>query len=323
METTPSAQRNSLLALASISCLLLGCSPNTPAPDTPPLSPAHFDTGTLSGENALAYVDRLLSISPRDAGTPGASNAAEVIFATLADLGLSPEIDQFTDSTPAGPKQFHNVICETQPLATQTIVLGSHFDTKSGITNTFQGANDSGSSTGLLLELARLLAETPPPPHINIIFAFFDGEEAMVRYSHSDGLHGSRHYAKTLSAQTNKSILAVIILDMIGDKNLNITIPKNSSRPLPAYAFEAATEHGVRSIIGSARTSILDDHVPFLDAGFPAIDLIDFSYGETGEDNSYWHTAADTRDKLSAESLEITGKITVGMLNRLIRAATQ
>jgi Zn-dependent M28 family amino/carboxypeptidase len=270
-----------------------------------------------NGEQALSNVTAFVqACTPRDAMTPGAERAAQWLRAKLIANGLTnATVETFTDKTPLGEKAFHNVVASIPGRSPKTMLLLSHFDTKSGISPTFQGANDGGSSTGLLLELARMIAASGTPRY-TIQFAFLDGEECKINFDDQDGLHGSRHLAQKLQ-QEKRDVIAVILMDMIGDRDLHIQLPHNSTGTLRACALRSADATGDRAHIALYDGAILDDHQPFLDAGFPAIDLIDFHYGSEPNENNYWHTPADTLDKLSAESLAITGRIVLEMINQL------
>jgi hypothetical protein len=263
--------------------------------------------------NVTAFVQ---ACTPRDAMTPGAERAAQWLKDKLVSSGLKhATIDTFTDKTPLGEATFHNVEAVIPGQTPRTILLLSHFDTKSGISPSFQGANDSSSSTGLLLELARIIA-TSGTPRYTLHIAFLDGEECRMNFDEQDGLHGSRHLARKMKQQ-KKDIAAVILMDMIGDRDLHIQLPHNGTGSLRACALRAADATGDRDHISPHDGLILDDHQPFLDQGFPAVDLIDFEYGDTPGKNNYWHTPGDTLDKLSAESLSITGRIVLEMINQL------
>ncbi|HSR87920.1 MAG TPA: M28 family metallopeptidase, partial [Pontiella sp.] len=181
----------------------------------------------------------------------------------------------------------------------------------------FQGANDGGSSTGILIELARILASQKPD--IGIMFAFFDGEEGVAGYIEGDGLHGSRHMASRLvESGAHVKIDAMVLLDMVGDADLHINIPANSSPGLVKETLEAAHTAGYRDYVSVSRKSIIiDDHVPFLQIGIPAIDLIDFKYGSKPGLNDLWHTPDDTLENIRAESLEITGRIALQLIKQL------
>jgi len=300
------------LLLATALLLAASCRQSTP-PAAPLVAPEQ-----LSGEKAFAEVRNFVAIGPRVSGTPGSATAAEYLQERLTSFGLAPMVDVFPSDSPHGRLVFRNVLARLPGKAPGVIVLISHYDTKAGIANDFVGANDSGSSTGLLLEMARVLAQpraTLPGP--SILFAFVDGEEALVEYGPKDGLYGSYRLSMRLGRERRKDpVHAVIVVDMIGDKNLNVTIPPNTTPALRSLVLEAAHEGGVRSFFSLGDQEILDDHVPFLQANLPAVLLIDFQYGSWGR-NNYWHTREDTMDKLSPESLEIVGRTVLRMLNRL------
>ncbi len=267
------------------------------------------------GTNALARVRRLCELGPRDALTPGAEAAAKWIVAELSAIGLVPNTDTFDDPAPDGTSRlFRNVMATVPGTGGGQVLLLSHYDTKTGISDTFVGANDGGSSTGLLLELAAHFARNPATP--SVTFAFLDGEECRRAYSDTDGLHGSRHLARKLR-EAGQHIDAVILLDMVGDRDLRLTLPRNGAAHLKTALLDAAAAQGVRSKVGLLPYDMVDDHVPFLDAGFSAIDLIDFEYGSAPGLRDYWHTDADTIDKLSSESLHVTGTVVIQLINDL------
>jgi glutaminyl-peptide cyclotransferase len=264
-------------------------------------------------------VRALVALGPRDAGTPGAERAALHIRDRLAAAGVAAEIDAFADATPAGEATFRNVIGRIPGQGRGLIVLGSHYDTKSGIEN-FEGANDSGSSSGVLIEMARVFARGPAGgPEIQLVF--FDGEEARVHYAANDGLHGSRRHATRLVREGRaEEVLGVIVLDMIGDRDLDISLPRNGTPALMTRVFDAAREEGARAKFSLHPNSIGDDHEPFLLLGMPAVDLIDFRFGSAPGLNDYWHTPADTLDKISEESLGIAGRVAIRVVNGLVAA---
>jgi glutaminyl-peptide cyclotransferase len=215
---------------------------------------------------------------------------------------------------------FRNVVA-TRPGADHAwIVLGAHYDTKSGIPG-FQGANDSGSGVGALLEIARGLAAASNLP-ASVQLVFFDGEECMVEYGPSDGLHGSRHHAARLVREgVAPKVRGMILLDMVGDRNLSVTLALNNSMPLVSAVLTAAHAENAREKFALQPMNILDDHVPFLEAGMPAVDIIDFQFGDTPGGNEHWHTDADTIDKLDADSLRIVGRVAIRVVNELLAGA--
>jgi Zn-dependent M28 family amino/carboxypeptidase len=272
----------------------------------------------FDGQRAYEEVEALVQFSPRDAGTPNGWKAANHIADRLKKLDISTEIDTFVDMTPDGEKTMRNVIGRIPGKTDQWVILGSHFDTMPGIED-FQGANDSGSSTGVLLELARIMSASGIVPDVGLVFAFFDGEEGIAGYIPGDGLHGSRRMASSLvRTGEHKAVKAMILLDMVGDKDLNFTIPYNSSRVLVQDLLEAAHTAGHREYFSLSRSIITDDHVPFLEIGIPAIDIIDFRYGSEPGLNDHWHTDSDHLENISAESLQITGETTLQLLKKLV-----
>ena len=296
--------------------LALGCGRPPPAEEAPPPAiPA--PPVAISGAAALEEVRAFLEVGPRDAGTPGAERAATYLAERLRALGVAAEIQEFREPSPLGPETvFRNVLGRIPGRTERIVLLASHYDTKAGIPD-FVGANDSGSSTGLLLELARAFA-AGPPPELEIRLAFFDGEECRDEYGPADGFHGSRHLARTMAADGSLSnVVAMILLDMVGDRDLTLTIPRNSTPWLVALAFAAARAEGVRDRFQLYPYAIGDDHVAFFERGVPAIDLIDFAFGSAPGLNDYWHTPADTLDKLSAESLDLVGRVAARMVAEL------
>jgi len=303
-----------LLLLAGLAA---GC---RPAPS--PTRAAAPDPAQLDAGRALEEVRALVALGARDAGTDGARRAALHLAGRLRAFGIQAEIDGFSDGTPEGRKPFWNVIgeCPARPGAGEApwFFFGSHFDTKSGLGPRFEGANDSASSSGLLLELARGLQAGGPWP-VNIGFLFFDGEECLREYGPADGLHGSRRAARQLVKDGRAGrTLAVLVLDMVGDRNLTVTVPRNGTPRLAAALFRAAAAEGVRNRFSLMDGGLLDDHVPFLKAGIPATVMIDFEYGSAPGRNDYWHTEQDTLDKLSADSLGVAGRVAIRMLEELM-----
>lgn len=278
-----------------------------------------LDPTCFSGDAALKEVESFVALGPRVAGTDGAGAAALHIKKRLDELGVAAGIDEFTEATPHGSNRFRNVMARF-PGGEGLILLLAHYDTKGGIGDRFVGANDSGSGVGVLLELARVIADDGtrhayPADRPAVWLAFLDGEECSVKYGPADGLHGSRHLARQLVAAGKRDkVRAVILLDMIGDRDLTVTIPRNGSPELTALAFRAAEEEGIRTSFSLFSSAILDDHQPFLDAGMPAVDLIDFAYGSGPGANDYWHTEQDTLDKLGANSLGAMGRVVIRMI---------
>ena len=283
---------------------------------SPPVIQTVYRVSDFRGSNAFSEVERFLNAGSGVAGTPAALKAADYLERRLREIGVSVTMDTFEETTPDGIRTFRNVIGIIPGKQDHLIILGAHYDLKSGI-DSFVGANDSGSGVGLLLAMAPVL-QAASAKGAEVWLVFLDGEECRVNYGPDDGLHGSRHLAGKLVAEGRaKKVQAFILADMIGDKDLNVTIPRNSDPALMAAVFKAASESGKRTYFSLCDYSILDDHQPFLDKGIPSIDLIDFQYGSAPRLNDYWHTSQDTLDKLSAASLETVGQVVLRVLNAL------
>ena len=251
--------------------------------------------------------------TPRDAGTNPARSAAFCILDAASAAGGNVRRDTFRAMTPAGEKEFTNLYAEFKfgDENARWVVVVSHYDTKPG--SNCPGANDGASTTGLLIGLVNALTDWQTPKG-NLLLVWTDGEECMSAYGPGDGLWGSKRAAEYLAAKERK-VQAVICVDMLGDKDLAISIPANGSPTLAKIAVHAAKRAGCSGLVKPIEELVKDDHVAFLDKGFKAVDLIDFSYGPN---NSWWHTPQDTVDKISAESLLKSGKIVAELLNILL-----
>lgn len=264
---------------------------------------------------AFERVEAICAIGPRESGTIGAAEAAAWIAAELDAAGLFPVTDSFSDKTASGEKTFRNVTATITGTTKKHILLLSHYDTKSGVGEGFAGANDGGSSTALLLSLAKWFRANPPDG-ATLTFAFLDGEECETEYGPRDGLHGSHRLAAQMKGARTR-LDAVILLDMVGDADLTLTIPSNSDPRLVATLMQSAKRLGMAERVRRKPEEMLDDHQPFLELGYPAIDIIDFEYGSAPGLNDYWHTPEDTLDKLSDETLDAVGALVIDMANNL------
>ncbi len=273
------------------------------------------DVPSLSGERALEYVRAQVAFGPRPPGSEALQRCRAYLEEQLRAFGYQVEEDGFEAQTPYGIKKMVNLIGRRGNADKGAIALASHYDTKYMEGKRFVGANDGGSSTGLLLELARVLADKKDG--LDYWFVFLDGEEAFVEWSMFDSTYGSRHLARRWKQEGVASrIRALILLDMIGDRDLDLAKERNSTRWLSDMIWEAAGRAGLQGIFSRYETVIEDDHIPFIDVGIPAVDLIDLDYGPG---NSYWHTEADTLDKISAESMEKVGRLVLEVLPMLQR----
>ena len=257
----------------------------------------------FSGENALRHVQQMVDFGPRPPGSEALERTRVYTTGQLEGLGWRVTRQSFTDPTPRGPVTFVNLIATFAASKQESMfILGSHYDTKFYDDIHFVGANDGGSSNGLLIEMARVLALQPTLAG-KVQLVFFDGEEAYVSFTETDGLYGSRYFAKQLVAEGKaKQFRGGIVFDMVGDKSLTITMPPDSPSAIARGIFAAADALNLRRHFTYSPTDIVDDHAPLNAVGIPTIDLIDFDYEP-------WHTAGDTMDKISAESLDIVGSV--------------
>ncbi|HSH37184.1 MAG TPA: M28 family peptidase [Chthoniobacterales bacterium] len=257
----------------------------------------------FSGENALQHVQQLVDHGPRPPGSEALERSRVYITEQLERIGWRVTRQAFSNQTPRGPVTFVNLIAtfaaSQQP---PSFILGSHYDTKLYDEVPFVGANDGGSSNGVLIEMARVLAMRPELAG-KVQLVFFDGEEAYVSFTETDGLYGSRHFAKQLVAEDKaKQFRGGIVFDMVGDKSLTITLPPDSPKEIARGIFAAADALNVRRHFTYSPGDILDDHAPLNAIDIPTIDVIDFDFPA-------WHTPGDTMDQISAESLDIVGSV--------------
>jgi len=259
----------------------------------------------FDGAAALTHVERLVAIGPRVAGTPGGQRAREYVVGELKKIaGAQVQVKPFEADTPHGRIKMANVVAVLPGRRPDVIMLAGHYDTKLFKEFRFVGANDGGSSAALLLELARRLAARPRDYTYWLVW--FDGEEARETWSERDSLYGSRRLAVEL-AQAKQLPRAMILVDMIGDRDLAIRRETHSSGWLTEIVWEAAARLGHGRHFLRDSLPVEDDHVPFMRLGVPAALLIDFDYPP-------WHTAEDTLDKVSAQSLAVVGEVVLEAL---------
>lgn len=278
--------------LAGIALLFLGVTAWYVTAFTKPAEPQTFD-----GERALADVEAQVAFGPRMVGSSGHAQAREWMRAQLAAAGWDTRVQ----SAERLGRPIRNVIAYRGD-ATPQLILGAHYDTRmiadedpdpAKRSEPVPGANDGASGVAVLLELARVLPKDSPP----IWLVFIDTED-NGRIDGWDWILGSQAFVDSLDFKPE----AAVIVDMIGDADQNIYIERNSDRELSEEIWGIADELGYgQSFIATPKYAMIDDHSPFLRAGIPAVDIIDFDY-------PYWHTTADTVDKVSAQSLEAVGR---------------
>jgi Zn-dependent M28 family amino/carboxypeptidase len=265
----------------------------------------------VSGASALEFTRRAVAFGPRPPGSAADTALQNYILAELRKDGCEIIEDAFTAKTPQGMIAMKNIIAKFpgKGPAHRAIAIAGHFDTKYFPGRKFVGASDGGSSTGLLLELARVLAHQPRVD--DVYLAFFDGEEAFGEWSDTDSLYGSRHLAARWHQDgTLQRLKGLINVDMIGDKNLDIPRETNGNAALNKLVWSTAADLGYKAFFTDQQIGEDDDHMPFVRAGVPAIDLIDIDYPP-------WHNDTDTMDKLSAQSMEIVGTVVYEVIQRL------
>jgi len=264
---------------------------------------------SFSGEAAVKHVERLVAIGPRVAGSAGGAKARDYIVSELKKAGLKVRVEPFEAQTPHGRLRMANVVAVIPGRRADVILIGGHYDTKWFSDRHFVGANDGGSSAALLIELARQLARAPQDFTYWVVF--FDGEEARQSWTATDSLYGSRRMAADLS-RSQRLPRAVIVIDMIGDRDLNIRREVFSTGPLTDLIWKTATRLGYDRHFLSTSMPVEDDHAPFLREGVPAALLIDFDFPP-------WHTADDTLDKVSPQSLKVVGDVLLEALPSIER----
>jgi hypothetical protein len=312
-------------ALAALVLVVAGCAGGEPFDPGPSATVRHSlpvlpPLDRALGERALAHVEALVALGPRSPGTAARAAAADYLATQLTRRGLTVERDRWHD--PTEHIDFENVLVRIVGRDPRTIVIGTHYDTKCAHGHDdpahnfqFVGANDGGSGSGLLIELAAALHERRERLHATYLLAWFDGEESLT-WAWNDArraLFGSRRLARQLAAAAAPARLveqvpAMILLDMVGAAALSIDYEENSSPRLIDLTAKTAARLGHARHFFAGRTWVQDDHIPFKDLGVEVIDLIDI------RDNPQWHTAHDTLEHLSADSMAIVGGVVLEAL---------
>jgi glutaminyl-peptide cyclotransferase len=308
-----------MLILAATGCGAGSAERSAPLPVAPEAPPAQT-TGGFDGQRAYAHVARLVAIGPRSPASEGNRRAQQYIQTTLKSYGCPVEAQDFGVDTPVGHMAMKNLLVKIPGASPNIILLATHYDTVR--IDNFVGADDGGSSTGVMLELARLLC--PRKNAVSIWIAFFDGEEAQVvvdgvaQWTDTDSRYGSREMAARMAAAGElPRVKAMLLADIVGSRDLRIKRESSSTPWLKNLVWSVAKRLGYANTFVSdeTETAIEDDHDSFLSRGVPATDVIDL-------DVSYWHTTGDTLDKLSPRSLAIVGHVfieSVGELDKKFR----
>ncbi len=289
---------------------------------------AQHSSAHVSGQAAYNLTEQYLAAAPkRWIGSPGHAAAEQFIKAHFTPEAAKGnfEIDTFSASTPAGLLPMTNFVAKFPGKRPGILVIASHYETNYPLRDlNFVGANDGGSTTGLLIELGSYLRAHPPEGY-SVWLVFDDGEEAIRSWSNSDSLYGTRHLAARWAQNgTLAQIKAFLVADMIGDKDLNVDRDANSTPWLLDLLKTAAKNTGHTAFVFRNETTVEDDHLPFKQRGVPVLDIIDLDYGPPTREHpegGYHHTEQDTLDKVSPHSLQIAGDLFVEML-RLINQHT-
>lgn len=279
--------------------------PQIPEENTPPPEA----TSGFDGKRAFNHVAKLVDFGPRPSGSRAIVESQDYITTQLATYNCTVTTDAFYAQTPAGRIPMKNILVKIPGDKPGIILLGTHYDTKK-IEN-FVGADDGGSSTGVMLELARQLCGKPA--HYSVWIAFFDGEEAIQQWSNTDSRYGSRQMAAKLAIGGDLPKIKVFLLaDMVGSRSLRFKRDSNSTPASVDLVWKTAARLRYDEIFVNDYMAVEDDHTSFLKRSVPSVDVINMDIM-----NTYWHTVGDTLDKISAKSLAITGHVFVESVKQL------
>lgn len=265
----------------------------------------------FSGQAAYDFTRAVVALGPRPVGSRAHAQTEHYIESQIKLTNAVLIDDSFTAKTPDGVLPMKNIMALFRGTSGNAVVFSGHYDTKK--LAKFAGANDGGSSTGFLLEMMRVVARQKHRDDIYLVW--LDGEEAVREWTDTDSVYGSRHLEEKWARDgTLSHIKALINVDMIGDKDLDIVLEDNSSKPLRTMVWDTARDLGYSKYFLDTPHPIEDDHIPFIRAGINALDLIDFDYGPN---NSYWHTPQDLMDKLGPHSFQVVGDVLVAVFKKM------
>lgn len=268
----------------------------------------------FSGQRAYEILLRQTSFGPRNPNSTGHRECLNYLSSTLRGLAGEIRLQDFTHAGYKGESlRLTNIVASFRPEIKTRLLLCAHWDTRPRADQDstrreepILGANDGASGVAVLIELATLLKQTPPPVGVDI--ALFDGEDYGMEGDHARYLLGSRHFA---SARTSDYLPRFgVLLDMVGDAFLEIPREGYSVRYAPDIVdlvWNTARDLGIGQFIAEAGPEVIDDHLPLNEAGIKTIDLIDFNYPDPT--NRYWHTHQDTPEHCSPQSLEAVGTV--------------
>jgi glutaminyl-peptide cyclotransferase len=276
-------------------------------------APAPESTGGFDGRRAFEHVARQVGFGPRPSGSQALAQTQDYILGQLKNDGCTTEVDAFNADTPIGRLSMKNILVKIPGDDASIILLGTHYDSLLRKDITFVGADDSASSTAVMLELARLFCAKHGKHAVWI--AFFDGEEAVKQWSDTDSRYGSRQMAARFAASGDISkIKAFLLSDMVGSRSLHFARESTSTQALVDLMWATAARLGYSQVFLNTSSGAEDDHDSFLKRKVPSMDVIDF---DREQDVPFWHTAEDTLDKISARSLAISGHVFLETVNEL------
>jgi len=285
----------------------------TVPPQTSDDAPPPATSGGFDGKRAFAHVAKLVSFGPHPSGSPAIIQAQDYIQAELNSYGCKVETDSFSADTPAGRLPMKNILAKIPGEKPGIILLGTHYDSKR--LDNFVGADDGGSSTGVMLELGRLLCAQHG--RYNVWIAFFDGEEAVnFEWKDPDNRYGSRQMAARFSMSGDLSkIKAFLLADLVGGRTPHFKRDDTSTEWLNTFVWGVAAKLGYSNIFVEERGDIGgDDHFSFTQRKVSSVDVIDL---DTRNDVPYWHTPQDTLDKISSKTLAIVGHVFLECVKQL------
>jgi Zn-dependent M28 family amino/carboxypeptidase len=304
-----------------------GAGTSTESPGQPPFMsavagnpPAQTDappaekTGGFDGKRAYEQVAKQVSFGPRVAGSPELAKLQDYIIAELKSYGCAVDTDSFSADTPAGRLPMKNIVAKIAGERPGIILLGTHYDTKR-IPN-FVGADDGGSSTGVMLEIARVLCGQKKPGKYAVWIAFFDAEEAVnLEWKDPDHTYGSRQMAAQMAASGDlPKIKAFILADIVGGKNPHFKRDGESTNWLKDMVWEVAQRLGYGNVFVKETTNFGgDDHYSFTARKVPSVDIMDLDFSDV----PYWHKTDDTMDKIDAKTLAIVGHVILASVQEL------
>jgi len=263
----------------------------------------------FDSSRAWEHLRQMLAIGPRPAGSPAIELTRKYIKDQLAAIGLKTVEQAWDDQTPLGKVHMVNLIVTIPGASRDHLAITGHYDTKLFRDIRFVGASDGGSSAAFLIELARVLKARRNRLTIDLVF--LDGEEAVVEWRGDDHTYGSRHYVEAATKDHSIATLkAMVLVDMIADRDLGIRRDSNSTKWLTDIIWGAAAKMKFDNYFLPAMTTVEDDHLPFLAAGIPSVDIIDLDYDA-------WHTQRDTLDAVSARSLQVVGDVLIAALPQI------